>query len=151
MTERQRYEPGQPFYLSRLTDPELTAMFMVTRQWFDACPALSVSLGGNLNDELSRRVRNVSFPAKAPSGPEPLDLHFDQWSDRDVSDAVRLLTVASYILTDAKVGELIDHLVASMAEVAGERLAASGDPRNAVHFCERLQVEEGNRHDPETN
>lgn len=151
MAERQKYTPSQPFYLSRLSDPELTGVFAVGKLWFDAAPALSVSLAGNLSDELSRRVRNVSAGDHPPHGPKPLDLHFGQWSDRDVSDALRLVTVFSYVATDAKVGELIDHLVATIAEVAGQRLAASGDPRNAVHFIERLQAEETKRNDPETN
>ena len=145
------YRQQQPFYLSRFADPELTGIFAVARLWFESAPALSISLGGCLSDELSRRVWNVSASDQSPREPELLDLHFSQWSDRDVSDAVRLLTVVSYILTAAKIGELIDHLMATLAEIAGERLAASSDPRNAVHYCERLQAEEGQRHDPSTN
>ena len=150
MTERPRYPGTTPFHFGQFSDAELTAIYQSGKAWLDAAPALSTEIGAAVHDEIERRFWNVTDPA-SPKEPAPLALHFDRWSDRDVGDGLRLVTVLSYVASHAQFGELVDYLAAQLAEIAGERLAASSDDRNAVHFVERLQVEEGKCHDPEAN
>lgn len=149
-TDRPRYPGTQPFYFSQFSDAELTAIFQSGKSWLTAAPALSTEIGAAVHDETERRFWLVTNP-DTPKEPAPLSLHFDRWSDRDVGDALRLVTVLSYVVSHAQFGEMIDYVAAVLAEIAGERLAASSDDRNAVHFVERLQVEEGKCHDPEAN
>ncbi len=152
MTERQRYPATKPFYFSQFSDAELTAIYQSGKSWMNAAPALSTEIGAAVHDETERRFWLVTNP-DTPKEPEPLAPHFDCWSDRDVGDALRLVTVMSYAVSSVSFGEMIDYLAAVLAEIAGERLGASGDDRNAVHFLERNlpDSQEGKRHDPETN
>lgn len=150
MTDRQQYPGTKPFYFDTFSDAELTAIYQSGKAWLTAAPALSTEIGAAVHDETERRFWNVTDP-DSPKEPAPLSLHFDRWSDRDVGDALRLVTVMSYVVSSVSFGELIDYVAAVLAEIAGERLGASGDARNAVHFVERLQAEEGKCHDPETN
>ena len=152
MTERPRYPGSQPFHFSQFSDAELTAIYQSGKAWLDAAPALSTEIGSAIHDEIERRFWNVTDPA-SPKEPEPLSLHFDRWSDRDVGDALRLVTVMSYVISSVSFGELIDYLATILAELAGERLRASGDARNAVHFLERNlpDSKEDKCHDPEAN
>ena len=151
MTDRPRYPGTQPFYFDKFSDAELTAIYQSGKSWLDAAPALSVELGSAIHDEIERRFWNVTDPA-SPKEPAPLSLHFERWSDRDVGDALRLTTVLSYVASHAQFGEMIDYLAAVLAEIAGERLRASGDERNAVHFLERnLSQQEDGHANPETN
>lgn len=152
MTDRPRYPGSEPFFFDKFSDAELTAIYQSGKAWLDAAPALSTEIGSAIHNEIERRFWNVTDPA-SPKEPAPLALHFDRWSDRDVGDALRLVTVLSYVASHAQFGEMVDYLATVLAEIAGERLRASGDARNAVHFVERNLPDsmEGNRHDPETN
>ena len=136
MTERPRYPGTQPFYFDQFSDSDLTAIYQSGKAWLDAAPALSTEIGSAVHDEIERRFWLVTNP-DTPKEPAPLALHFDRWSDRDVGDALRLVTVMSYVVSSVSFGELVDYLAAVLAEIAGQRLGASGDDRNAVHFLER--------------
>ncbi len=153
MTDRPRYPGTQPFYFDKFSDAELTAIYQSGKSWMNAAPGLSTEIGSAIHNETERRFWGVTDPA-TPKEPEPLALHFDRWSDRDVGDALRLVTVMSYVVSSVSFGELVDYLAAVLAEIAGERLVASGDDRNAVHFLERnLPVSQEGTADanPETN
>lgn len=151
MTDRPRYPGTTPFFFDKFSDAELTAIYQSGKSWLDAAPALSTEIGSAIHNEIERRFWNVTDPA-SPKEPAPLSLHFDRWSDRDVGDALRLTTVMSYVVSSVSFGEMIDYLATILAEIAGERLRASSDARNAVHFCERnLPRQEDGHANPETN
>jgi len=129
-------------YLTRFDIPTLEQLRLETLRMFAISPALAHDLNHAILTECQRRFWNENNPTEPPIEPAPVPLDFSAWSDRDVGDALQVLTAATYQCSDPMVGEFIDAVGKLVVRVAAGRLAASHDPRNSVHFVERMPPQE---------
>ncbi len=127
---------------SALPDDRLAGLFAATRVWYPNAEALATCVGCGVVAEARRREHNRSFAAGDDAIPADLmQVNFARWSDRDVGEALALLSVFSRRAESADFGELSDALLDLLAMESARRLVNSGDYRNASTFGDRLKRE----------
>lgn len=147
MTEFARIEAP----MSMFSDQELAGLFAATTLWHaHGIEGLSILVACMARSEAERRHWNRQHPHEPPKEAGYGDIRLSDWSDKDVADAL-VFCWGFADTNNIKLGELVDALGETFVTIAGERLRASHDPRNATGFEERCREREGNRNDPEAN
>lgn len=129
---------------SMMTDNTLVTSFTFICQHQDHAPMLCVAAAHILAAEGNRRDFNRSNPSER-LGPGRFVVDFADWSDRDVGEALKVLSVWTSRSENPEFGEYADAFADVVTLAAAERLTNSADPRNKIPFDQR------NQHDPETN
>lgn len=128
---------------SALPDERLAGLFAATRLWYPNAEALATCVGCGVIAEARRREHNRSVSVYDDAiPPDLLQVNFARWSDRDVGEALALLSVFSRRAESADFGELSDSLLDMMAQEAARRMVNSGDYRNGSTFGQRLKGED---------
>ena len=137
------------FPLSMLTDDQIAGFFSVaTIAWTQFAEALAYCSATILRVEVMRRQDNRDVGRNDVEPADGFVVDFGLWSDKDLADALAVVTETSYGIQHAQFGEFVDEWTKAITLAVAYRLRNSADARNSVPFLNRIGVSNAN---PETN